>query len=416
MKPNKSNRSNNNSNRTRSMSDPAIFRNRVTFQPALKLEAGSQNESHTDVSPDTLLAREVIPILSSTKLEAGSQNETSQTSEASHRYFQQGGSYPISGSSQALHLPSPLELMPDRRLNSSLPKIRTSDYAHRKNRSHLDNEAGSAEEAAREYVISLPRTKQKLVVPQIKDIPKKIKLKNSKNWDQELWEPGMDAGSQTEDNRSPKGESSISGPDYTSSPSYKRSPAKTTLTKHQQYEELFAATGVNNEPIQEPQPHPRSLKKSNKDLKTTLPREPSPRITKKEAKRSSSAGYKTPSLPKGIEKRLSFGTLPNLEAGSEQQKDFSELSVSTHKLRSGQGGKDFGTTAASIGNDSTPFEIKFENEIAYFQNYDMRDVLISSDTDGSKAISEGSSTAEGAASAAEGYFDIYHYLQNHTNH
>jgi hypothetical protein len=82
------------------------------------------------------------------------------------------------------------------------------------------------------------------------------------------------------------------------------------------------------------------------------------------------------------------------------------------------------------------FEHVFEAEIAYFQNrlvhsHGMLNLLLlsmlfafaflylylyfvsdfpekSSDTDGSKAISEGSSTAEGAASAAEGHHDIYY--------
>lgn len=408
-------KSNRSTNRTRSMSDPAILRNRVTFQPP-KLEAGSQNESHTDVSPDTLLTREVIPLFSSTKLEAGSQNENSQTSDASLRYFQANGSpSPISGSSHALQL-HPSEFQ-ERRLNSSMPKRANqqspeASVSHRKNRSHADNEAGSAEEGVREYVIALPRTK-KLVVPQIKDIPKKIKLKNSKNWDHEMWEPGMDAGSQTEDKesaRSPKGEaSSISGPEHITTPAYKRSPAKNLSKQQQQFEELFTTTPMTvyaNDPVIQERP----FKKTNKDLKTTLPREFSPRLNKKDAKRTS-IGHKTPSLPKGIEKKLSFETLPNMEAGSER--DLSEThSRSISKLRYG---KDFGTTAASIGNDSAPFELKFEAEIAYFtQNtFEFNEVLISSDTDGSKAISEGSSTAEGAASAAEGYFDVYHYLQNH---
>jgi hypothetical protein len=424
MKASKSNRG----NRTRSMSDPAvILRSRVTFQPP-RLEAGSQNESHTDVSPDSVLVREVIPLLSATKLEAkfeaGSQNENSYTSDAS-LYFQHVGSpIPISGSSHNLQFPhsSVLDVPHERRLNSSMPRRAQSPETSRKNRSHTDNEAGSAEEdGVREYILAIPRTKK--ISPQLKDqfkeIPKKIKLKNSKNSEYELWEPGMDAGSQTEDkepHRSPKEASSISGPEHNSAPipHYKRSPGKSLSKQQLQFEELFTTTAAFNttfDSIQEIRP----LKKSNKDVKTTLPREFSPRSAKKETKRTS-LGHKSPSVPKGIEKKRTLEIMPSLDAGSER--DLSEPSFSSANNYKPRYTRDFGTTAASIGNDSAPFELKFEAEIAYFQNnFDMKDVLLSSDTDGSKAISEGSSTAEGAASAAEGYFDIYHYLQsvNQTN-
>jgi len=415
------------------MSDPAvILRNRVTFHPP-KLEAGSQNESHTDVSPDSVLAREVIPLLSATKLEAkfeaGSQNEYSYTSidRDAPSYFQQGGPIPISGSSHNLNFnhSSALEIPQERRLTSSMPRRAQSPEASRKNRSHADNEAGSAEEGVREYVLALPlRTKK--VSPQLKDqikeIPKKIKLKNTKNSEYELWEPGMDAGSQTEDkesHRSPKELSSISGAEHISSlpiPHYKRSPGKNLGKQQIQFEELFTTTAFNNNNTNSPDiiPEIRPLKKSNKDVKTTLPREFSPRSAKKEIKRASLGHKSSPSVPKGTEKKRTLEIISSLEAGSER--DVSDQTFpEVHKPRYT---RDFGTTAASIGNDSTPFELKFEAEIAYFQNnFEMKDLIISSDTDGSKAISEGSSTAEGAASAAEGYFDIYHYLQsvNHTN-
>jgi len=437
------------------MSDPAvILRNRVTFHPP-KLEAGSQNESHTDVSPDSVLAREVIPLLSATKLEikfeAGSQNENSYTSDRdAPQYFQhQASAIPISGSSHNLNFghSAALDVPQERRLTSSMPRRAQSPEATgRKNRSHADNEAGSEEEGVKDYVLALP-LRSKKVSPQLKDqikeIPKKIKLKNSKNSEYELWEPGMDAGSQTEDkdsHRSPKELSSISGAEHISSlplPYYKRSPGKNLAKQQMQFEDLFTTTANNNNinsninnnnnnnvnninsnnsihnNIPEIIPEIRPLKKSNKEVKTTLPREFSPRSAKKEIKRAS-LGHKSPS-PKGTEKKRTLEIIPgSLEAGSER--DLSEQTFpEIHKPRYM---RDFGTTAASIGNDSAPFELKFEAEIAYFQNnFDMKDVIISSDTDGSKAISEGSSTAEGAASAAEGYFDIYHYLQsvNHTN-
>jgi hypothetical protein len=267
------------------MSDPTAARNsRVTFQPP-KLEAGSQNESHTDVSPESILAREVIPLLSGTKLEvkfeAGSQNENSYTSDAS-LYFQQGGSpIPISGSSHNLqfHHSSVLDIPLERRLTSSMPRrAHTPEEPGRRNRSHADNEAGSAEEdGVKEYTLAVPRTKK--ISPQLKDqfkeIPKKIKLKNSKNSEYELWEPGMDAGSQTEDkepHRSHKELSSISGPEHNSpTQHYKRSPGKNLSKQHLQFEEMFTTAGGNNttyDSIQEIRP----LKKSNKDVKTTLPR------------------------------------------------------------------------------------------------------------------------------------------------
>jgi hypothetical protein len=439
MKPSKSsNRAN--LLRTRSMSDPAVLRNRVTFQPP-KLEAGSQNESHTEVSPESVLAREVIPLLSATKIEvkfeAGSQNEYSNTSELSTSFhFQQGGSpIPISGSSHNLQFHHSLDIPPDRRLTSSMPRRshqQSPETVSRKHdRSRADNEAGSAEEdGVKEYVLALPRAK-KIVVPQlkeqIKELPKKIKLKNSKAWEVEMWEPGMDAGSQTEDKeslRSPKEASSISGPEHVTSPiqnNYKRgSPAKNLAKQQQQqFDDLFTTPLVI--PVEPTIQEMKTLKKSNKDLKTTLPREFSPRSGKKEAKRTSLGHKNIPSAPKGIEKKRSFEIMPNLtlEAGSErdlsdQTRSGANNNVSTSNISNRlRYGRDFGTTAASIGNDSAPFELKFEAEIAYFQNnFDMKDVLLSSDTDGSKAISEGSSTAEGAASAAEGYFDIYHYLQN----
>jgi len=402
------------------MSDP-VLRNRVTFQPQPKLEAGSQNESNTDVSPESVLA-DVIPLLAATKLEvkfeAGSQNENSYTSDQS-LYFQQGGSpIPISGSSHNLQLD-----VPERRLNSSMPRRAThSEAVHqpRRNRSHTDNEAGSAEEdGTKEFVVALPRIKK--ISPQLKDqfkeIPKKIKLKNPKSPEYEVWEPGMDAGSQTEDKdsiRSTKEKSSISGPEqFSPIPNdYKRSPNKNFSKQQQQFEELFTSSAYNNNSADPILPEIRPIKKSNKDVKTTLPREFSPR-GKKEAKRTS-LGHKSPSVPKGIEKKRTLEIIPNyiLEAGSERDLSEPTLPVATSSNKPARYGRDFGTTAASIGNDSAPFELKFEAELAYFQNnFDVKDVVISSDTDGSKAISEGSSTAEGAASAAEGYFDIYHYLQ-----
>jgi len=104
----------------------------------------------------------------------------------------------------------------------------------------------------------------------------------------------------------------------------------------------------------------------------------------------------------------SFEAILRLEAGSEREISADHtLSIQAMHQRYL---RDFGTTAASIGNESAPFELKFEAEIAYFESlYDKMECKLLSETEGSKAISEGSSTAEGAASAAEGYLDIYHY-------
>jgi len=70
----------------------------------------------------------------------------------------------------------------------------------------------------------------------------------------------------------------------------------------------------------------------------------------------------------------------------------------------------FGSMNAASGNESDAqrsvdnFDQMFAAALAYFQQIENKSKESLSDTDGSKAISEGSSTAEGAASAAEGHW------------
>jgi len=252
----------------------------------------------------------------------------------------------------------------------------------RKNKSFTDNEAGS-QNSTEERVLDL-----KKIVPQIKEFREKktskpsssnsIKPKSSGS--QVIPEvnieidPGMEAGSQTseiEQSRSPTKHSALPIP--------KGKKTKTIPTYRTEYT------------------YKKDAKRIQKNSLTSF---------------NSSTGL---AIEAGSE--TSPGYHPMISSYNEQQLPNTTTSRKYLNIKSSsitnKGGTDFGTNAAS-GNDSVGFEnfeLVYEAEIAYFQkNFDLLErerENYSSDTDGSKAISEGSSTAEGAASAAEGHHEFY---------